>query len=416
MVKEIFIPGKELWSAVSKLPTNRPPAILFNSHITGLAVARSLGREGVPIIALDRDGRAYGLQSKYVHIAAHCPNPLTDELSFIELLEEIGKHLPQKGVLFPSNDEWVFAVSRHRERLSEYYHFPFSELEIIDQILNKKHLYKKAEELNIPIPKTWYPEEWESKEELTEALPYPCIVKPVEQRSFYDAFGVKVFEIENKEKLLTTLSKVAGHGVVIQEIIGESLSDFFSLCSYVGINGSVKGAFVGQKIEQYPISFGTGCLVISKYIESIVKDGSEILEILSYQGISESEFIFDSRDHTYKLLDINTRTWKWIDLPIKAGINLPLMAYSEAIGEDVETKTTQRDDVKWVYFKDYLKLKQEKKAGSTFGHLTDVELEKIVTGQLPNEFLLDAVIDKDDPEPAVQLIKNSYNNGYVCPC
>lgn len=416
MSTELLIPGQELWDAVKNLPKSRPPAIIFNSHITGLAVARSLGSEGVPIIALDRDGRAYGLHSKYVSVAALCPNPLTNEREFVELLLQIGENLPQKGVLFPSNDEWVYAVSRHRDKLEKYYEFPFSELEVIDSILNKKNLYKKAEELGIPIPKTWYPEEWENAEALTVALPYPCIVKPVEQRSFYEAFQVKVFEIKTPEELAETLKKIEGHEVVIQEIIGQKLSDFYSLCSYAGKNGEVIGSFVGQKLEQYPKSFGTGCLVLSKFVPSIAQNGAEILKTLGYYGISESEFIFDERDETYKLLDINTRTWKWIGLPIKAGINLPLQAYLEAIGEEAEAALTQLEDLKWVYFKDYLQLKKEGGSGTAYGHLTEQELALFATGSLPARNVVDAVVDREDPQPAVQLIKNSYSQGYVCPC
>lgn len=417
MSTNLLVAGKELWEALElELPSDIQPAITFNSHITGLAVARSLGKKGIPIISLDRDGRAYGLSSKYVKIAAFCPNPITNEREFVDLLIEIGKRLPQKGVLFPSNDEWVFAVSRHRQELEQYYDFPFSYLDVIDQILNKKLLYKKAEELNIPIPKTWYPDEWATVEELAEHIPYPCIVKPVEQRSFYDAFEVKVYAIKNKQELHDIFDTIKGHEVVVQEIIGEKLSDFYSLCSYVSKDGDMKGTFIGKKLEQYPASFGTGCLVYSEYIESIASNGANILKSLGYYGISETEFIFDERDQTYKLLDLNTRTWKWIGLPIHAGVDLPYMAYQEAIGNQVEKAEQQRDGIKWVYSKDYFKLKKEHGGVSPSYHLKDNELLSVISGHLPTENLIDAVLDKDDPKPSVQLLKNSYSQGYVCPC
>jgi D-aspartate ligase len=417
MSREIHITGDELWRAIEReIPADRPVAIVFNSHITGLAVSRSLGKQRIPIIALDRDARAYGLYSKYVTISALCPNPLTQEKEFVELLLDIGKRLPRKGVLFPSNDEWVFTVSRYREQLSEFYEFPFSDLETIESILNKKRLYKEAERLGIPIPKTWYPEEWDSLQELAAALPYPCIVKPIEQRSFYESFSVKVYQANDKEQLLTLLKETKEHGVVIQEIIGQRLSDFYSLCSYVGKDQQIKGLFVGRKLEQYPAAFGTGCLVTSEYVEKIAKDGAEILHTLGYQGISESEFIYDERDEQYKLLDINTRTWKWIGLPIHSGVDLPFLAYEEAIGREVDPALKQRDDVKWVYMKDYLKLKEEKAGVSPQAHLTDDELTQVVQGSLPVPYLIDAVYDREDPQPGVRLLKNTYTQGYVCPC
>ncbi|MRX72103.1 carboxylate--amine ligase [Bacillus lacus] len=414
-MKDTYIQGSELWDKLKEFPSDIPPAIVFNAHITGLAIARSLGKEGIPVIALDRDGRAVGLQSKYVGAGILCPNPLTDEEGFISLLLEIGKRLPLKGVLFPCNDEWVLTVSRHREKLQQYYHFPFADYDIVEPLLNKHKLYKKAEELGIPHPKTWYPGEWESPEALSKAVPYPCIIKPVEQRSFYEAFQKKAILIENPQEFQRALSEVSGHGTVVQEIVGSSLSDFYSLCTYVDPDGEVKGYFTGRKLEQYPQNFGTGCLVESSPIDEFVPAGTEILQTAGYYGISETEFVYDSRDQTYKLLDVNTRVWKWIGLPVFAGVNLPLLAYSAAAGRSIEKMEAERDYAKWVYVQDYLQLKQEK-GTSGYGHLTDEELLSVVTGQLPSENLADAVIDADDPLPSVRQVKNQYQNGYICPC
>jgi hypothetical protein len=80
--------------------------------------------------------------------------------------------------------------------------------------------------------------------------------------------------------------------------------------------------YVGRKLEQFPPDFGTACLVDSRYVGEIVERGVDILRHFEYQGISEVEFIYDERDRDFKLLDINTRVWKWIGLPIRAGVEL----------------------------------------------------------------------------------------------
>lgn len=415
MLNDLYVQGNELWQTLASLPSDQAPAIVFNAHITGLAIARSLGREGIPVIALDRDGRAAGLHSRYVKAGVLCPNPFTEEIEFISLLLEIGKHLPHKGVLFPCNDEWVLTVSRHRNELEAYFEFPFAEWNAVESLLNKEKLYKKAEELQIPIPKTWYPSEWESKEAFPKDLPFPCIVKPVEQRSFYESFQKKAFVVEHTDDLLTVLTKTAEHPVVIQEIVGESLSDFYSLCTYIDQTGEVKGYFTGRKLEQYPQNFGTGCLVESSPIDEFVPDAAKIVNACRYYGISEIEFIYDKRDHSYKLLDVNTRVWKWIGLPVFSGVNLPLLAYKDALGSPIEQQQPLKEYTKWVFFQDYLSLKKER-PGTSHGHLTDEELTSVVSGKMPSHNLIDAVIDEDDPLPSVRLVKNQYQHGYVCPC
>ena len=62
---------RELIAAVREKinSSEMPAALVFNCHITGLAVARSLGRRGVPVIGLDRDENGYGLHSRYTTVA-----------------------------------------------------------------------------------------------------------------------------------------------------------------------------------------------------------------------------------------------------------------------------------------------------------------------------------------------------------
>ncbi|MDQ3549509.1 MAG: carboxylate--amine ligase, partial [Chloroflexota bacterium] len=329
----------------------RHAAIVFNSHITGLAVARSLGRRGVPVIALDRDPKGYALASKYVTVSALCPNVLADESGFISYLLELGAALDKPAVLYPTNDEWVLAVNRHRSVLEEYFLIPFSGPEVVEPVLDKARLYRAATERGIPIPRTWYPTD-ATLDAVSREVPYPCIVKPTEQRSFYDQFGDKAWRIESPGEFAATLERAAGHPMVAQEIVGQGLTDFYSVCSYIGRDGTAHGVFVGRKLEQYPVDFGTGCLVAGEHVAAIAERGVQILQAFGYQGISEVEFIFDARDGEHKLLDVNTRVWKWIGLPIAAGIDLPWLAYADVTGVP-ESAGQARDGIVWTYAKDY---------------------------------------------------------------
>jgi D-aspartate ligase len=393
-----------------------PAAVVFNCHITGLAVARSLGRQGVPVIGLDRDAKGYGLHSCYTRVAGLCPYPLEDERGFIELLLEIGSTLERKAVLFPCLDEWVFAVARNRRELEEYFLLPFSELDTVERILDKNLLYRKSEECGIPIPRTFYGAE-HSPEEIAAQISFPCIVKPALQREFSNEFGEKVFRVENREEFLKMCERAAHHPLLAQEIVGAGIDSFYSLCSYIGRDGQAKGVFVGRKLEQYPPDFGTACLVDSRYIGSIAEGGVEILKQFGYYGISEVEFILDERDGEFKLLDINTRVWKWIGLPIKCGIDLPWLAYTDAVRGNVDAAGRQRDGVRWVYLRDYIELRR-KTAGSPEASLGREDWLELMQGRgVSSGRIVDAVFSGDDPEPSVRLIESLFErNQYYCAC
>src|SRR3954447_9522271 len=90
-----------------------PAAIVCNAHITGLAVARSLARRGVPVIALDREPAGVALASNAVAAAAVCADPISQEDAFIADIEAIGAHLARPAVLFGCMDEWVLAFNAH---------------------------------------------------------------------------------------------------------------------------------------------------------------------------------------------------------------------------------------------------------------------------------------------------------------
>ena len=409
---------RELITAVRQKvnSSERPAALVFNCHITGLAVARSLGRRGIPIVGLDREGSGYGLHSRYTTVAGRCPYPLDDERGFIDLLLEIGAALKQKAVLFPCLDEWVFAVARHASELSEYFILPFSDIETVERILDKNLLYRKCEERGIAIPRTFYVGE-QSPEQIASEIGLPCIVKPALQREFTNEFGEKVLRAESREDFLDLCERAAHHALLAQEIVGAGIDSFYSLCSYIGRDGDAKGVFVGRKLEQYPPDFGTACLVDSRYVEEIVGRGVDILKQFGYHGISEVEFIYDEKSRDFKLLDINTRVWKWIGLPIQAGIDLPWLAYADAVFGNVEAAERQRDGLRWVYLRDYIALRRDR-AGLVETTLTRKDWLELITGEAASTVeIVDAVLSSDDPEPFVQMIESLFTKRqYYCAC
>lgn len=409
---------RELIAAVQQKinSSETPAALVFNCHITGLAVARSLGRRGVPIVGLDREENGYGLHSRYTTVAGRCPYPLDDERGFIDLLLEIGAALKQKAVLFPCLDEWVFAVARNASELSEYFILPFSDIETVERILDKNLLYRKCEERGIPIPRTFYVGE-QSPERIASEISFPCIVKPALQREFTNEFGEKVLRAEAREDFLALCERAGHHALLAQEIVGAGIDSFYSLCSYIGRDGEAKGVFVGRKLEQYPPDFGTACLVDSRYVEEIVERGVDILKQFGYHGISEVEFIYDEKSRDFKLLDINTRVWKWIGLPIQAGIDLPWLAYADAVLGNIEAAGRQRDGLRWVYLKDYIALRRAR-AGVEETTLTRKDWLDLIAGPAESSGeIVDAVMSSDDPEPLVQMIESLFTKRqYYCAC
>ena len=57
-----------------------------------------------------------------------------------------------------------------------------------------------------------------------------------------------------------------------------------------------------------------------------------MLHAVGYRGIFSGEFKRDPRDGRFKLLEINTRPWWFIDFAVRCGVDVCRMAYDDAQG------------------------------------------------------------------------------------
>jgi len=73
----------------------------------------------------------------------------------------------------------------------------------------------------------------------------------------------------------------------------------------------------------------------------------KLLTGIAFSGLAEVEFMYDQKDARFELLEVNPRIWGWHTIAIHAGLDLPYLAYADAIGQEV-TVGPLREDVKWV--------------------------------------------------------------------
>ena len=111
-------------------------------------------------------------------------------------LEDLGRRLPRKAVLFPTHDEYIWPLSRHAERLEPWYHIPFSRWPVMQRLYDKKRAdggggarrawTRRARCSWIRTP-TWTAAAAE--------IGFPAIFKPVESLAFKLRFHRHVLEI-----------------------------------------------------------------------------------------------------------------------------------------------------------------------------------------------------------------------------
>mgnify|MGYP001016212190 FL=1 len=196
--------------------------VLGTNYYVGLSIIRCLGREGVPVVAVDYSEESrYGAKSKYVsekHIAPHYKE---DPKGLLNFLLEYAKKQEKKPVLYPGADPYVEFIDKFFDELKEYYLFPMDRKGFWTEVMDKYRMSLLAHEYGVKVPETINSKEPNLIERVREEIKYPCIIKPMDSASFVKAYRRKVFIINSEEELIEKVNMIHKdeHGITIQRII-----------------------------------------------------------------------------------------------------------------------------------------------------------------------------------------------------
>jgi D-aspartate ligase len=330
---------------------NEPIAFALSPYLsTGLGVVRSLARQKVPVVWLDSNTRQLGFFSKYCY-GILCANLKEDEEKYIDFLLNIGEKLNQKGVLFPTGDIETIAILKKRKMLEKYFFIPMSNLETSEILLNKRLFYQNLKKQGVSHPLTYFPVDTNEVKSISKEIKYPCILKPSYSGYFRSEFHTKFFIAKSSEELVPFYENAISrnHDVMIQEIIPGNAKDMYGFNAYYNKNFEPTGTLMYRRIREWPHGFGNGCLIEKVDEPELEKTINSFVNIIGYNGIVDAEFRKDPRDGLFKVIEVNARCWMQVSLPTSCGVNLPYMAYLDAIGKKVEKLKPTKESIKWVF-------------------------------------------------------------------
>jgi predicted ATP-grasp superfamily ATP-dependent carboligase len=329
---------------------NSPGVIVIGDHVQALGIIRSLGRHGIPVYLLHDQNLCIGRFSRYTTRYIKIPDACK-ESEFIDFLIRLAKNDQVKDwMLMPTNDAWVYMLSKHKEILEEYYRVPTPDWDVVKLAYDKRLTYSIAEKNEIPIPRTIYFENSDDVYEKLKNIRFPVIIKGAHGYEFYRKTGVKVLLARSHNDLVWYYKKYSAiinpSETVVQEVIPGN-SSTFSFCSFR--NNELIVYWCGLKIREHPMNFGTGTFAQSVRIPEVIELGTRFLSLINYYGISEIEFKKDQNDGKYKLIEMNARTWLWHSLAIRCGIDFPYLLYKDMNGEKVVPQSSFKENVKWIH-------------------------------------------------------------------
>jgi D-aspartate ligase len=301
--------------------------IVIEGHVQGLSNTRAIGIHNIPVWVVDNKN-CIARRSKYCSRFLICPNYNSTE--FIDfLIQTAEENQLENWLLLPSNDHAVYNISKNRKTLLNHFKLIVPELKILENIYDKSKLLEIAKRIKIPIPQTYVITDLKAK--VLNEIKFPVLTKGKNGLTFYKKIKKKVLvanDLNTLKNQLKSIQKVMPlEKVFTQNIIPDNGSNKTISFTSFSIDGEIKTFWMGTKLREHPIKFGTATFVESIYIEELIGQSTLLLSELNYTGICEIEYIMDPIDEKYKLIEINPRTWLWVGLANACGINYAKMAY-----------------------------------------------------------------------------------------
>jgi D-aspartate ligase len=312
-----------------------PGALILGGAHGSLALARSLGRHGVPVWFVTDDHPIASYSGYVARSFAWAGANAPDALEFLKRLARI--HRLEGWLLIAAGDPEVRLAAQHHEELAGMFRLAVPPWETVRWAHDKRLTYQRAQTLGIDHPRCYYPRDLADVAALE--CRFPVVLKP-SVRDEKNAFTrAKAWRADDRAALTARYEQAASlvgqHAVVVQELIpGSGLAQF----SYAGVwhRGAPLASLVARRTRQYPVEFGyTSTYVETAEQKDVEEAACRFLRSLDYSGLVEVEFKHDHRDGRYKLLDVNARAWTWNALGEKAGVDFAHLLWRSAMGETI---------------------------------------------------------------------------------
>lgn len=326
-----------------------PPAgvVILGGVHGALAVARTLGRKGIPVIYVT-DDHPLPKFSRYVRESFEWPGAQAPGAAQW-LLDLAASRGLKDWLLIPCADGDVKLIAENRDTLQTAFRVVSLAWDDLKLLGDKKLLAGLAAQVGIPFPRSY---RVDSATDLAALEPvFPVLLKPA-QREVRNSFTQdKVWRADTRAELEALYRDAAMHagaaGVVVQDYIpGEGHDQY----SYAGVwsAGEPVAEMTVRRTRQYPSDFGISCFIEIVDEPQIRDVADKLLRAARYEGLVEIDFKFDVRDGQFKPLDVNTRVWAWLGLGEAAGTDFVTMLYRLAHGEAPPASAGAKDH-RWMH-------------------------------------------------------------------
>lgn len=345
------------------------PALVEGLDVSAYGIARSLGRRGVPVYALNNHLRDALRRSRYcrgcfifpddpTQPRAYAADSVANEDVLANLLMDWSEDLPGRPVVFATSDWFARFLSIRRHQIESRYRFHWIDPGLFASIADKGRMAAFCRTAGVRVPRTHVSRPEDDVAAIARDFPYPCLVKPVHRyTASFPVETAKVFVAQTAEELEGFFAKYPQMkgATLVQELIEGGDNQVFQCTVLVKQSGEIAAYSTVRKLCQYPPGYGSMCYGRTEPNETLAAEALKLVRALGYRGLGSLEFKHRERDGGYYFIEMNTRLPWYNGIFADAGVNLAHLAYDDLTRETPASTTSpqQRQNTAWISFHNY---------------------------------------------------------------
>jgi len=323
-----------------------PVIVLGQSDLTTLGVLRNLSQRGLAAYCICAVKGFVKYSRWYKPLIKKIPS--ADSSNHLPaLLKKALAAGIQKAVLIPCSDNWTLQAAKLGPELLSRFPASIPPLDSLISLVDKGLLAGVLGKTGIPHPHTCIVHCVHDLGLISRKPKDHWFLKPRDSQSFKMHFGRKAFQVQSLEDATARYKEIsaAGFAVVLQEYVQGPETHHYFIDGFVDRNRTIKAAIARQRIRMFPRDFGDSSYFTSIPLETI-KEAMDWIRTLfnhiPYRGIFSAEFKKDENDQQFKLLEVNTRPWSYIEFATECGVDTSYMAYLDALGMEIPSNSTHK--------------------------------------------------------------------------
>jgi predicted ATP-grasp superfamily ATP-dependent carboligase len=332
------------WKAVD---TSTPVVVIYRGGNGALAIARSLGRLGVPVYLITKKDAAAPVQS-----SRHWRKRFWWDFSApaertLEFLFDVGREIGGRPVLLTLADWAAVFIEQHAAALAHRFVFPRAREPVIERLADKWTMFDLARSSGIPTPATVLPRSREEIDACIRAWGFPIVMKTADPFAAYIPSKAIVSSEAELFAKYDADSRAGGPNLILQEYIPGSARDVWMCNAYFTHESECKAVFTGRKLRQVDRT-GVASLAVCEPNDAVAEQTRRFMQSVGYAGAVGIGYRFDARDGRYKVLDVNPRVSGVFRLfCARNGLDVVRACYLDLTGQQVPQAQTDAGR-KWM--------------------------------------------------------------------